>query len=252
VKANKSVNATIRIRASRQGGQIHVEITDDGAGIDLARVREKALERGLVEAERLNALSDAEVAELIFLPGFSTSTAVTDISGRGVGMDVVRTTVERVGGHASIDSHPGQGTSVKLTLPFSVMVTQVLTAEVGGQIFGIPLEAVVETISIPSANIKNVGAAQAVVRRDRTIPIYDLAQLLQLSSSARDDADALILVAAVAGHLGGIRVDRMGERMEVMLKPLDGLLASVPGITGTSILGDGRVLLVLDLAEVFQ
>ena len=252
LERNKPAVATIVLRASRQSGHVHVEVTDDGRGIDVARVRSLAAERGIVEVERLDAMSDAEAIELVFAPGFSTAAEVTGISGRGVGMDAVRSAVERVGGRVSIESRDGLGTSVRLTLPFSVMMTQVLTAEVGGQMFGIPLDSVVETLSVPTNAIEDVGAAQAFVRRNRTIPIYDLATLLSVSSSAVDQSEAVIIVAAVAGHLGGLRVDRLGERMEVMLKPMEGLLASVPGITGTSILGDGRVLLVLDLAEVLQ
>jgi two-component system chemotaxis sensor kinase CheA len=246
--------ATISMRASRQGGHIHIEVEDDGAGIDLARIRQKATERGLIEAARLDVMSDAEVAELIFAPGLSTTEAVTDLSGRGVGMDVVRTAVERMGGRVSVDSRRACGTCVKLTLPFSVMMTRVVTAEVSGQIFAIPIENVIETLSVSIDEIKSVGAAEVIVRRDRTIPIYDLAELLCLPTTQTDDErkEVVVLIGSVAGHLGGIRVDRLGERLEIMLKPLDGLLASVPGITGTSILGDGRVLLVLDLAEVFQ
>ena len=251
-QGHKPARATILMRASRQGGHIHVEVEDDGAGIDLARIREKARDHGLIEAARLDVMSDAEVAELIFAPGFSTAEVVTDLSGRGVGMDVVRTTVERIGGRVSVDSRNAGGTCVKLTLPFSVMMTRVLTAEVSGQIFAIPLESVVETLSVSIDEIKKVGAAEVIVHRDRTIPIYDLAELLCLPTTGGERKEVVVLIASVAGHLGGIRVDRLGERMEIMLKPLDGLLASVPGITGTSILGDGRVLLVLDLAEVFQ
>jgi two-component system, chemotaxis family, sensor kinase CheA len=249
---NKPPVATLSIRASRQGGHVHIDVDDDGAGIDPDRVRQKARERELVETERLDAMTEAEVIELVFAPGFSTASEVTGLSGRGVGMDAVRSAVERVGGRVSLQSRKGQGTSVKLTLPFSVMMTQVLTAEVSGQMFGIPLESVVETVSVPVDTIEAIGAAKAIVRRDRTIPVFDLAQLLRVNATVLEQSEATIVVTSVGGHLNAIRVDRIGERMEVMLKPLDGLLASLPGISGTSIIGDGRVLLVLDLAEVIQ
>jgi two-component system, chemotaxis family, sensor kinase CheA len=244
--------ATLRIRASRQGGHVHIEVNDDGRGIDLARVRRKAAEQELLASDRLAALSDAEAIELIFLPGFSTAAAVTGLSGRGVGMDAVRNAVQRIGGRVAIETSEDAGTAVKFTLPFSVMMTQVLTVEVGQQMFGIPMDAVIETLSVPVDTIAGVGVAQAIVHRDRTIPIFELAGLLRLRSSHSGQDHAMIVVASFAGQLGGIRVDRLGERMEVMLKPLDGLLANLPGITGTSILGDGRVLLVLDLGEVLQ
>jgi two-component system chemotaxis sensor kinase CheA len=249
---NKPPTATILMRASRQGGHVHIDVEDDGGGINIVRVRQKAQEGELVDAERLGAMNDAELIELVFAPGFSTASEVTGISGRGVGMDAVRTAVERIGGRVSVESREGQGAAVKFTLPFSVMMTHVLTVEVGDQMFGIPLESVIETLSVPVETIVEVGAAKAIVRRDRTVPIFDLASLLRVQGMKVEQSEAVIVIASLAGHVGGIRVDRVVERMEVMLKPLDGLLARVPGITGTSILGDGRVLLVLDLGEVLQ
>ena len=167
-------------------------------------------------------------------------------------MDAVRSAVERVGGRVTIDSRPGLGATIKLLLPFSVMLTHVMTVEAGGQMFGIPFDAVVETLSVPTEHIVGVGAAKAIVRRNRTLPIFDLASLLEVRNQREGGGEALIVVATVAGHLGGLLVDRLGERIEVMLKPLDGLLAGLPGIAGTTIVGDGRVLLVLDLSEVLQ
>ena len=252
---NKPPLATIRIRALREGGHVHIEVHDDGGGIDVSRVRAVARERGIISASRLDGMSDAEVIDMVFAPGFSTAAKITAVSGRGVGMDAVRAAVERVGGRVSIETDAAQGTTVRFMLPFSVMLTHVLTVEAGGQMFGIPLDGVVETMRVPAASIVGVGAASAMVRRDRTIPVFELAGLLGVSSAkvaASEASEAIVVVAAVAGHLGGIRVDRLGERMEVMLEPLEGLLAGVPGITGTSILGDGRVLLVLDLVGVLQ
>lgn len=249
---NKPGVATLRIRASRQGGHVLVEVEDDGGGIDVARVRAVAKERGVASAEILDAMTEAEIVDLVFAAGFSTASRVTGLSGRGVGMDAVRTAVERVGGRVTIDSRSGLGATVKLLLPFSAMITHVMTVEAGGQMFGIPLDAVVETVGVPAETIMGVGAAQAVVRRNRTIPVFELAGLLQVREQRHDSPEAVIVVASIAGQLGGLRVDRLGERMEVMLKPLDGLLAGLPGIAGTTILGDGRVLLVLDLTEVLQ
>jgi two-component system chemotaxis sensor kinase CheA len=248
----KPAVATIRIRASRQGGHVIVEVEDDGGGVNVARVRAVAKERGVTDAATLDAMTDEQVIDLVFAAGFSTASQVTALSGRGVGMDAVRTAVERVGGRVAIESRSGAGTAVKLMLPFSVMLTQVMTVEAGDQMFGIPLDAVVETVSVPTEHIVGVGAAQAIVRRNRTIPVFELAGLLRRRELRQDSGEATIVVAAVAGQLSGLRVDRLGERMEVMLKPLDGLLAGLPGIAGTTIVGDGRVLLVLDLAEVLQ
>lgn len=252
-RSGKPKPASLRIRASRHGANVTIEVEDDGGGVDVARVRQLAQERGIVSAENLQTMAEAEIIDLIFAPGFSTATQVTELSGRGVGLDAARAAVERVGGRVSIDSHQGEGTTVTLTVPFSVMMTRVMTVEAGGQMFGVPLDAVVETIRVPSSSIVEVGAAKALVHRDRTIPIIELSKVLRVQSPTdRATGEATIIIAAIAGTLAGIQIDRLGERMEVMLKPLEGLLSDVPGLTGTTILGDGRVLLVLDLGGVLQ
>jgi two-component system chemotaxis sensor kinase CheA len=129
-------------------------------------------------------------------------------------------------------------------------MTQVMTVEAGGQTFGIPLDAVIETIRVPITALSAVGAAHAIAHRERTLPVFELAPLLHAPARTRADDEAIIVVTTFGGQWGGIRVDRLGSRMEVMLKPLDGLLSGLPGITGTTIMGDGRVLLVLDMGEI--
>jgi len=244
--------ATIRMRARRQGDQVLVEVSDDGGGMDVQRIRAVAAARGVATAEELAAMSDAEATGLVFMPGFSTAAAVTALSGRGVGMDAVRTAVERIGGRVSIQSQPQLGTTIGFLLPFSVMLTTVMSVEAGGQMFGVPLDTVVETIRVPRASIAAVGAARALVVRDQTIPVFDLAQMLGATGKPRHADEATIVIAACAGQHCGLDVDALGERLDIILKPLDGLLAGTPGITGTSVLGDGRVLLVLDIAGLLQ
>jgi two-component system chemotaxis sensor kinase CheA len=192
------------------------------------------------------------VVDLIFAPGFSTATEITGLSGRGVGMDAVRTGIERFGGSVAVVSRPGLGTSVRFKLPFTVMVTRVMTVEAGGQVFGIPLDAVVETVRIARDRVLPVGAAKAVVLRNRTVPVVDLAAALGRSRREQAGGEANIVVATAGGQLGGLEVERLGERMDVMLEPLDGLLAGTPGIAGTTLLGDGRVLIVLDPEELLR
>ncbi|MGH8202020.1 MAG: chemotaxis protein CheA [Steroidobacteraceae bacterium] len=247
--AGKAPTARLAIKAERHADQVLIEISDDGAGIDLARVREVAVTRSLITEEQLLTLTEAEALDLVFAPGFSTAARVTEISGRGVGMDAVRRAVERVGGHVSITSVAGRGTTVTLSLPFSVMMTHVMTVEAGGQLFGLPLEAIIETTRVPQAAISKVGAAPVVVLRNRALPVIDLASVL--GAEPRVDEDGATLVVAIAnGECGAFRVDRIVERLELVLKPLEGLLAGTPGIMGTTLLGDGRVLLVLDIAEM--
>ena len=248
----KPAIASISLRAMREQEHIVVEVSDDGGGVDIERVREVALSRGLVTAEELAAMGERDVIHLLFAPGFSTARQVTDLSGRGVGLDSVRTAVEGVGGRVDITSRPRAGTTVRLTLPFSVMMTRVMLVAAGEQTFGIALDAVVETLRVAVDRIVGVGAAQAIVVRDQTVPLIELREALDLPPAAHRQTDATIVLARVNGSLGALRVDRIGERMEVMLKPLEGLLAGTRGIAGSTMLGDGSVLLLLDLGELFR
>lgn len=247
----KPAIATIRLRAARTGDVVLVEVQDDGRGIDIARVRALAAERGVAETDAIAQMSDDEAADLVFAPGFSTAATVTGLSGRGVGMNVVRSSVERLGGTAHITSAPGRGATVTLRLPFSVMMTRVMTVEAGGQVFGLPLDQVMETARVLRGQISAVGRGQAFVLRNRTIPLLDLAGALGRPSQTQPP-EARIVVVSVAGQLGALEVDKFGDRLDVMLKPMDGLLNGMPGVSGTSLLGDGTVLIVLDLADLLQ
>jgi two-component system chemotaxis sensor kinase CheA len=250
--AGKVETGTIRLRARREGEHVIVEVEDDGGGIDIRRVRETAADRGVMASEAVQALSDEDAVSLIFAPGFSTATVVTGLSGRGVGMDAVRRAVERLGGRVGVESRFGKGTCVRFILPFSVIMTRVITVETAGQVFGIPLESVIETVRVPTDRVTPIGAARAFVLRDRTVPLLDLAEILGQRSAppARDELN--VVVAAIGGEVCGLAVERLGERMEVMLKPRTGLLSVMPGISGTSLLGDGRVFLVLALDELLR
>jgi two-component system chemotaxis sensor kinase CheA len=249
--AGKPIVATIHIRARREGEHVMVEVEDDGRGIDPSLIRRVAAERGLLTAEALSALSEEEVIDLIFAPGFSTASQITGLSGRGVGMDVVRASVERLGGRVLVETRLGAGSTVRLVLPFSAMITRVLTVEAGGQKFGIPLDAVIETVRVPREEIHPVGRAQAFVLRERTVPLVELGRTLGWSG-AQAAPLATIVVMMIGGLLGGLEVDRLGERMDVMLKPREGLLSGLPEIAGTTVLGDGSILLILDLKEVLR
>jgi two-component system, chemotaxis family, sensor kinase CheA len=252
--AGKPSVATILLRAARDGEQILIEVSDDGRGIDVERVRKVARDRGVASEEELRRMPESEVIDLVFAPGFSTAARITEISGRGVGMDAVRTAVEKVGGRVSIASRANRGTRVAFSLPFSVMMTQVMTVEAGGQVFGIPLETVVETVSLPKEGATRVGEARVIVQRNRTVPLIDLGSVLHAvpEKSRSEPANLTVIIIGIAGQLVGLLVDRVGERMEIMLKPLDGLLSGTAGVAGTTVLGDGRVLLVLDILGILQ
>jgi two-component system chemotaxis sensor kinase CheA len=248
----KAQPATIALRAAREGEHVVIDVADDGRGIDLVKIRRVAAERQVASAETLAAMTDQEVSELIFTPGFSTADRVTRLSGRGVGMNAVLAAVERIGGRVTLKSRPGEGTTVRFTLPFTVMLTRVLTVEAGGQVFGIPFDSVVETARVARERIMPVGAARAFILKDRTLPLIDLAHALGGTEARTPGPEANVVVAAAGGQQAGLEVERLGTRMDVMLKPVDGLLAGLPGIAGTTLLSDGRVLLVLDLQEILR
>ena len=248
----KPPSSTIILRARRQLENVVVEVEDDGRGIDVRRVRDVAADQNLFPRDSLEKMSDGEIVNLIFTPGFSTSSQITGLSGRGVGMDSVKAAVDRVGGTVSVDSRHGQGTIVRLTLPFTVMMTRVMTVEAAGQVFGFPLDTVIETAIVPRKELAAIGRGRAFVLRDRTVPLVDLAASLGLARPNESIDDARIVITSSGGHLGGIEVEKLGERMDVMLKPVDGLLKSMRGVAGTTLLGDGRVLIVLDVHELFE
>ncbi len=249
--AGKPAMGTLILRAVRDSDTVRIEVEDDGGGIDVDRVRAVARARGIATEEALAAMSDAEAINLIFAAGFSTAATVTGLSGRGVGMDSVKTTVERLGGAVTLKSEHGSGTTVGLVIPFSLMMTRVMSVEVAGQAFGLPLDSVLETVIISRDSIIPIGAARAFVLRDRTVPLVNLADTLGIFRDAPGERQAKVVVVSVAGQIGGIEVDRLGERMDVMLTPIDGLLEGMRGVAGTTLLGDGRVLIVLDVQEMF-
>ncbi|WP_246702708.1 chemotaxis protein CheA [Starkeya sp. ORNL1] len=249
IAAGKPATGVISLRAWRNGDHLIVEVADDGRGIDVARLRIVAAERGVAPAATIAAMDDAQAIELIFVPGFSTAANITGYSGRGVGMDAVRVAVERLGGRAGVESRLGHGSTVRLTLPFTVMKAQVMTVEAGGQILGIPLEAVIETVRVPRTAISAIGAAHAFVWRERTVPLFNLAQALGLERAAPLATEAVVAITIAAGQVNGLEVERVGERIDVMLRPMESILSGLP-CAGTTLLGDGRVLIVLDLHEL--
>jgi two-component system chemotaxis sensor kinase CheA len=183
----------------------------------------------------------------VFAPGFSTAERVSDVSGRGVGMDVVRAAVEKAGGGISLSSVKHRGTTVRLSLPLSMAVTRVMTVRLGDRLFGIPMDAVLETVKLPREAIIRIKAAEAFVLRDAIVPLRHLTRLLALPEVAEQPAEVAVLVVRVMGQLVGLGISAFGEVMEVILKPLDGVMSRITGYSGTCLLGDGKVLLVLDL-----
>ena len=241
---------TIQLRALQEGDQVIIEVSDDGKGIDPMAVRLKAFEKGMITEEKADALSDQEAINLIFLPGFSTTEEISDLSGRGVGTDVVRTAVEKINGHVTLSSRKGEGTLVRLSLPLSMAVARVMMVEVGDALFGVPMEGVAETVRVPRDRIRRIKRSQAFVLRDAIVPLIQLHDLLGLPRKGAEVEEEAVLVARVGGTIVGLVVDRLREGIDVVLKPLEGMLAGMRGYSGSALMGDGRVLLVLNLKEL--
>jgi len=251
VDMGKPEAATILLRAFQEGDQVIIEVSDDGKGIDPQAIKQKALEKKLISQDKAESLSDQEAIDLIFLPGFSTAQEVSDLSGRGVGMDVVRSAVEKVNGSVTLASRKGEGTLVRLSLPLSMAVSRVMMVEVGDGLFGVPMDGVVETVKLPVERIRRIKQAEAFVLRDAVIPMVRMHDLLETPRRLLDEIlEEAVLVARIGGRTVGLVVDRFREGIDVILKPMDGLLAGMRGYSGSAMLGDGRVLLVLNLKEL--
>ena len=252
--AGKPACGRIVVRCKQESDGVVIEVTDDGRGIDPALIKRKAYERGLIGGETLERMSDQDAINLIFAPGFSTAQDVSDLSGRGVGMDVVRTAVEKIGGSVKVTSEKGKGTGVILRLPFSMAVTKVMMVRSDSQVFGVPMEQVLETVRIPISNINSFKRNRSVVLRGRVVPLLALNELLGIPSEpvANENGELAALVIRSHEEKVGLLVDDFDGVHEVILKPLPGDLARISCYAGTAILGDGSVLLVINPKEMIQ
>jgi len=254
VAANKPVEGLIAIHAWQEGDRVHIRIQDDGAGIDPEVIKRKALEKGLLPDDKLNAMSNHEIQQLIFMPGFSTAAAISDVSGRGVGMDVVRSAISKSNGQLDLSSVKGEGTTLVLSLPLTMAVTHVMMISAAGQHFGVPMDVVVETVRVHQSAIHQIQTQRATVLRGKIIPLVSLAELLQLGGQAlaNSDGEYAVLVVRLGQESVGILVDDFDSTVEILLRPLEGLLADMHQYCGSALLGDGTVLLILNLLEVMQ
>jgi two-component system, chemotaxis family, sensor kinase CheA len=242
--AGKPETATLSIEASRMGDRLLVQVSDDGRGIDLNIVRQKASEKRMMAPEELAALPDEQAVELIFAPGFSTTSEISDISGRGIGMDVVRSTIEQIGGKVSLQSKSGIGTTVQIDLPTTIAMSRIMVVETGGQFFGISMDAISETVRVTPDRINQIKNNNGFVFRDRVVPIVALAEIMKLPTKTKDTTVAkLLVVMEAAGKIAALEIDAIHDRLDVVLKPMQGLLAGARGYAGTT-------LLVLDIKEL--
>ncbi len=246
LQAGKPPEGRLTLRASQEADGVLVEVIDDGRGIDPETMRRVARERGIAA----DGLSDQEARELILAPGFSTAQEISDLSGRGVGMDAVRAVIDKLGGSINVASETGHGTTVSLRLPLSMAVTRVMVVGAGGQRLGVPVEHIRETLRLAPADVRAVGQRPAVHQRGHVVPLLDLGQALGLKRARAEDDVMRVLVVAPAGEEVGLIVERFEDHFDLICKPPEGVLAGTPGLSGTALLGDGQVLLILNLKEV--
>jgi two-component system chemotaxis sensor kinase CheA len=248
--AGKPAEGVLTLRARHESGQVVVEVADDGAGIDPAKIGAKAVERGLITADALHRMGPQDLLQLIFLPGFSTAAAVTNVSGRGVGMDVVKTNIESIGGTIEVESQPGSGTCMRLRIPLTLAIVPALTVECAGDRYAIPQISLQELVALDAEKaasaVEMVGGAPVYRLRGELLPLVRLTDVLDLSSD-RHDGHLVIAVLRSEGRRFGLIVDRVLNTEEIVVKALGGQLKSIGLYSGATVLGDGAIALILDV-----
>lgn len=247
--AGKPAHAVLKLSARAVGDQVVVEVADDGGGVDPARIRARALARGLIDAAAARELDDAALIDLIFQPGFSTAETVSSVSGRGVGMDAVRSAAAKLGGRVEVASQLGRGSTIRLVLPIRMVLARLLMVACGGEPFGLLLEDVVEVARVTASQVVPIRAGHAFVLRDEVVPLVWLERMVGGAVRPVGEVDRVV-VARVDGERVGFAVDAVLDRIDAVVRPMTGLLSGAAGVVGSTLTADGDVLLVLDLAEL--
>ncbi|MCE5306334.1 MAG: chemotaxis protein CheW [Acidobacteriales bacterium] len=254
-RLGKPPEGTLTLHAYHEGGQVNIEIRDDGAGIDVARIKQKAVEKGLLRPEQVEKLSEREVLNLIFVPGFSMAKAITNVSGRGVGMDVVKSHIEKIGGVVDIVSRLGEGTTIKLKIPLTLAIIPGLVVTIGGERFVIPQVSLIELIRLEGdskeKHIEHVHGTPVYRRRGSLLPIAYLSRVLGLKQDGQSDAVNMVVLQAEDRQFGLV-VDGINDTQEIVVKPLGEQLKGLSVYAGATIMGDGRVALILDVLGIGQ
>jgi len=254
-RLGKPQQGKLTLRAYHEGGQVNIEIGDDGAGIDVARVKQKAVEKGLIHPEHVSKISDRDALNLIFQPGFSTARTVTNVSGRGVGMDVVKSNIEKIGGIVDIFSRPGEGSTVKLKIPLTLAIIPGLVVGSGGERFVIPQVSLLELIRLEGdssdKHIEQVHGTPVYRRRGKLLPIAYLDRVLGLKTARGSGAVSIVVLQAEERQFGLV-VEEINDTQEIVVKPLGKQLKGLSVYAGATIMGDGKVALILDVLGIGQ
>ncbi len=250
--AGKSEAGTIRLEARHQAGALVVTVSDDGAGIDVERLRAKVVERGLARPDMARALGEAELLEFLFLPGFSTAAAVTEFSGRGVGLDVVQETVRQVGGSVHVSTRPGRGTTFRLRLPVTLSVLRAVLVDVGGEPYAFPHSRIDRLVRVPRAGLDSLEHRQFVTVDGRNVGLVLASQLLDLPASPPDGDDLPVLLVSDASGQYGLIVESFRGEQDLVVRPLDPRLGKVPGVSAAALLDDGMPVLIADVEDLVR
>jgi len=250
-RAGKNPVGQVRLLARHEGNNVIILVEDDGRGIDPAIVKQKALDKGLITQEQFDKMADEEAIHLIFLPGFSTSETVTDISGRGVGMDAVKTKIEALGGMVDIETKLGEGSRFKIRLPLTLAIIQALLIKLCDEIYAIPLSSIDSTICVLPSDIKTIKNHETILLRGEIIPLIRLGERLNVPGAQHQlDGELYVVIVHVGEHKAGLIVDELIGQQEIVIKSLGKLLAGIRGIAGATILGNGEVALILDVGAL--
>lgn len=253
-EAGKERAGKIKINAFQKGNHVVIEINDDGQGIDPERIKQTALDKGVVEKSALAEMTQRDLLNLLFMPGFSTSKTVSEISGRGVGLDVVKTNISKLSGIIDINTQRGQGTTFIITLPITLAIIRALIIRVSERIYALPLNSVLEIIRVPRERIRRIERREVIELRGATLPFLRLAELFQLEGGAgkEDDSSLYIVVVGLAQNRLGLVVDGMIGQQDIVIKPLSRSLSKVPGIAGATNLASQQTILVLDVGQLVE
>jgi len=237
--------------ARHEGNNVVILVTDDGSGINADKIRNKAVEKGMISRDEADALPDADAVRLIFLPGFSTAETITDVSGRGVGMDVVRSKIESLGGHVDVETKIDEGSVFKIKLPLTLAIIQAMLVKVQNEMYAIPLGSIDSTINITPDDIKTVQNKEVIVLRGQIIPIARLGEVLSVPKGEdSNEEDIFVVVVHVGDHKIGIVVDNLIGQQEIVIKTLGKLLSGLKMLAGATVLGDGHVAMILDVSAL--
>jgi two-component system chemotaxis sensor kinase CheA len=252
LRVGKPPVGTIALNAFQKGNHVVIEVEDDGRGMDHGALVAAAVRRGIVSADEAKELTEGEMLGLVFMPGFTTKEVATDLSGRGVGLDVAKTNISKLGGVVDITSDVGIGTKMTITLPITLAIIHVLLVEIGAHLFAVPLASVEEAIVLHEEQVRTVESREVLTVRGTSLPLCRLARLFGLPPTDHDRHGPFVVIARVGARRLGFVVDELVGQQDIVIKPLGKSLKSVRGFAGATELGDQRIALVIDVAALIE